>query len=65
MLNLKNLKSLIAKNGFTLLELSEASGVGLSTLNRILHGKKAQLATIGRLANALGCEPSYLLTDKE
>lgn len=66
MLNRKNFLNLFAKSGMTIDELAERAGVGAVTINRILkHRKKAQLATIGRLASALGCEPSYLLTDEE
>lgn len=64
MINKKNLINLMAKQGWTIAELSEKADVGTVTLNRILkHGARAQLATIGRLAEALGCEPSYLLED--
>ena len=64
MLNTKKLMNLIAKQGWTIAELSEKADVGTVTLNRILkHKTRAQLATIGRIAEALGCEPSYLLED--
>ncbi len=63
-LNQKRLADLIAKNGMSLLDLAEKSDVCITTLNRILkHGKRAQLPTIGRLAEALGCEPSYLMEE--
>lgn len=66
MLDRKKLMSLIAKSGFTIDELANKANVGTVTLNRIIrHGKRAQLATIGRLADALGCEPEYLLKDEE
>lgn len=66
MFNRKNFLNLFAKSGLTIEELAQKAGVGTVTINRILkHGKKAQMATIGRLANALGCEPEYLLKDEE
>ncbi len=63
-LNRKRLTDLIARNGLSLVELASRADVCVSTLNRIVkHGKRAQLPTIGRIAEALGCEPSYLLED--
>ena len=64
MLNVKKMLNLAAKNGMTLKDLSKRADVSMGTLNRIVrHGKRVQLPTIGRLAEALGCEPSYLLED--
>lgn len=64
-LNRKKLTDLIAKSGMSLAELAEKANVCITTLNRIVrHGKNAHLTTIGRIAEALGCEPSYLLSDE-
>jgi len=47
----------------TMRELAEAAQVGVTTVNRIEHGKPGEARTLRRLAAALGIEPHELLEE--
>jgi transcriptional regulator with XRE-family HTH domain len=46
-------------------ELADRSGVSLTTINRLERGYTARPQTIRKLAEALGVEPSALLSELE
>jgi len=63
--NRNALKVAMAERFFTIAELSKRSGIGSDTIAKILHTDRIpNTATIGRLAKALGIEPSKLMKEE-
>jgi len=59
---INKLAKLRAERGFTIAKLSRISGVSWPTISAIEHGqRKAQLATLGKIAHALDIEIEELL----
>ena len=57
----KHLKYLMDKRSFSKKRLSEASGLEISTVRKILNGGTLRLETLIKLSNGLGLYPSELL----
>lgn len=64
-MNTQALKELIAKKQITIDKLAEDAGVSPDVIYKTLAGKrKPTLATIGKIASALGVEPGILLKEE-
>lgn len=59
--NPKKMDLFIAKKGCELYELAKLSGVAYTTLNRVRNGHGTTPATVGKIANALNCNPADLI----
>ena len=46
-------------------QLAEVAGVSVNTISRINNGNAATINTIGRLAKALGVDPTELIETRE
>ncbi len=57
-----NFKELKKRQRLTYLEITQASGVPLSTLQRLERGDSVTLNTLIRVISALGCELKDLIT---
>lgn len=58
---MKAVKVLRARKGWTIQELSDASGVPRDTISRVEHGhNKPRATTLKRLADALGVDAEYV-----
>jgi transcriptional regulator with XRE-family HTH domain len=61
-MEINKLKLLRGRAGLSLRELAALSGVNQSTISQLEVGhRKAQIATLGKLARALNCDLSELL----
>ena len=59
------LKCLIAKRQYTICALAQKAGISPDVIYKALAGKrKPTLATIGKIAAALGIEPEELLKEE-
>ena len=64
MFSVKKLKILLIENCMSVKSFSAACGVSETAICQILnHGKRPNLATIGKFAKALNVTASELLTD--
>lgn len=64
-LNREKMNIVIARSCLTMKELSEVSGVNVTTLSRINKGKqKPSMKTIGRIAKALKVDVEELVDHK-
>ena len=64
-MDIKKLKSLIAKRQLTISELAKMAGLSPDLICKVLAGKrKPNLSTIGKLATALEVDPIELLKDE-
>lgn len=61
-LNAKAIKMGMINQCMGIRELSEATGISVHTLSKIInHGGKSRLTTIGKLAKALEVKPQEIL----
>lgn len=63
-IELRGLRQLRIKAALSQRELAERSGIAYSTIARLETGKTANMKTVRKLAEALGCEPSDLYGDQ-
>jgi transcriptional regulator with XRE-family HTH domain len=62
----QRLRELRVQRALSLRALGERSGVSFATINNLENGKRpARLATIRKLADALGVEPKELMKGEE
>ncbi len=62
----RRLRELRVERALSLRALGERSGVGFATINNLENGNRpARLATIRKLAEALGVEPKELMKGEE
>lgn len=59
-IELRGLRQLRIKAALSQRELAKRSGIAYSTIARLETGKTANMKTVRKLAEALGCEPSDL-----
>lgn len=62
--NAMNLKKIMAEKILTIAELSRLAGVSATSINQILnHNRKANTATVGKLAAALNVDVREIITE--
>lgn len=63
-MDVKRLKVLIAKQQLTIAALATKAGVSADVIYKTLAGKRTpNLATVGKIAAALGVDPSELIQE--
>lgn len=63
-MDVKKLKVLIAKRQLSIEKLAAEAGVSPDVIYKAMKGRRPTLATIGKLAAALGVEPEDLLSEE-
>lgn len=57
------LRDLVARRQISVTQLVEKAGIARLTAYRAMNGSVARTKTLGKLANALGVAPNYLLAE--
>lgn len=63
--NSTKLRLAMARKCMNTADLSEKAEMPIQTINGVLRGRSIRPATLGRIAKALGVDPSELLKEEE
>lgn len=59
--NAKQMRILMCEKVMSRKDLAKASGVNTATISNVMHGESATTKTIGKLAKALGVDPTEII----